>query len=271
MFSRQSFLIASLALTSFAASSAIYKCEIEGVLTFSDRPCSDNYEKIDVKPQIIKKRTPSSTAYDTDSTDNYVKSRQLTREINKVKDRISKLQRDMDRELSEIKNMTVRTANNLYGASRSEAVALEMNAITTRYQSQIKIEQAKQAQLEVELNKTKQPAKSTSNKHNQQLNRIGNYVDVRSIEREIKQNEDKIKRYQNQLQREIAALQQQSKQGKANVAGANLQKALATEMSAINKQYQVKIDALMNQIALLRQRKEAFEKSVQNTRKFFGN
>ena len=177
----------------------------------------------------------------------------------------------MDRELSEIKNMTVRSANNLYGASRSAAVALEMHAITTRYQSQIKIEQAKQAQLEVELNKTKQPAKSTSNEHNQQLNRIGNYVDVRSIEREIKQNEDKIKRYQNQLQREIAALQQQSKQAKANVAGANLQKALATEMSAINKQYQVKIDALMNQIALLRQRKEAFEKSVQNTRKFFGN
>ena len=264
MFNLKFPLLSVCLLSSFASYSAIYKCEIDGVLTFSDTPCSDKYEKIEVSPQVIKKRPQSGVKQSTDSTDNYVKSRQLKREIDKVKARIKKLQKDMDAEINEVKNMTVRTANNLYGATRSEALALEMNAITERYKSSIELEQGNLERLQKELNKLNNSSQSSGfsgNSHEQELNRIGSYVEQRAVERKIANNNAQIKRLQREMNDELAALKSQSGQAKSNIAGAKLQQSLAQEMAAINKQYQVKIDALAKDNTLLRAQKNKAPKS----------
>lgn len=260
MFNLKFPLLSVCLLSGFASYSAIYKCEIDGVLTFSDTPCSDKYEKIEVSPQVIKKRPQSGVKQSTDSTDNYVKSRQLKREIDKVKARIKKLQKDMDAEINEVKNMTVRTANNLYGATRSEALALEMNAITERYKSSIELEQGNLERLQKELNKLNNSSQSSGfsgNSHEQELNRIGSYVEQRAVERKIANNNAQIKRLQREMSDELAALKNQSGQAKSNIAGAKLQQSLAQEMAAINKQYQVKIDALVSDNTFLRSKQKS--------------
>lgn len=253
---KNSFLSLCFAM-SFAPQAAIYKCEIDGVLTFSDQPCSDKYEKIEVSPQVIKKRPNATATPNTDSTDTYVKSRQLKREIDKVKARIKKLQKDMDAEIGEAKNMTVRTANNLYGASRSEALAMEMNAITERYRGLIEAEQANLERLQNELNQLKSGStnRANGNKHNQELNRIGSYVDERNVERQIANNNSKIKQLQRKMQDEISVLKQQSAKANTNLAGAKLQQSIAQEMSAVAKQYQIKINALQKESQMLRSQK----------------
>ncbi|MDE3272063.1 hypothetical protein [Pseudoalteromonas sp. G4] len=258
MFTLKNSFLSLCFVTSFASYSAIYKCEIDGVLTFSDQPCSDKYEKIEVNPQVIKKRPNANAKPNTDSTDTYVKSRQLKREIEQVKARIKKLQKDMDVEISAVKNMTVRTANNLYGASRSEALALEMNAITERYRGLIDVEQSNLARLQNELNKLNNSSATNQgdgNSHTQELNRIGSYVDMQKVERQIANNDAQIKRLQREMNEEVAALKKQSGNANTNLAGAKLQQSLAQEMAAVSKQYQIKINALQKESEILRSQK----------------
>lgn len=251
-------LLCTVLLGSFNAYSDIYKCDINGVLTFSDKPCSDKYEKIEVSPQVVS-RGKSKGAYQSgglDSTSQYVEIRKLKRERSKVQSRINRLQKEMDSEIAALKNMTVKQANTLYGASRADAVATEMNAITEKYKTKISVETAKLSELSKQLQQLSKSGLQnfSAENENPELQRIGDYVANRAVEREVRSKQARIKLLQNQLDSELSKLTKLSKSAEPTIEGATYQKSLAKQKAAITKQYGIKIDTLRNQIALLQER-----------------
>ena len=63
----------------------------------------------------------------------------------------------------------------------------------------------------------------------------------REVERELKRSERKIKDFENQRDKEIAALNRDQERAANNYAGAQWETALATEMNAVNTLYDTKI------------------------------
>lgn len=64
---------------------------------------------------------------------------------------IERYQKDMDAELAALRNAKDAAANNLAGATWEQSLSTEMQAVTTKYQTKIKIAQDKIATLREEL------------------------------------------------------------------------------------------------------------------------
>lgn len=124
--------------TGHASAGSVYKCDINGVITFSQQPCDDN-----LTPIVIKHRSGSNTKVKPKAitTNNKkaikqldeVKAYQLGQEIKRNEHTISRYEKKMNKELTVLKARTYSANNNLAGAIYQESLSSEMIAITNKY------------------------------------------------------------------------------------------------------------------------------------------
>ncbi len=258
-------LLLLLALCALNLSAAIYKCEINGVLTFSDQPCGNEAEEVDIKVATASNTLSNhSKPYNTDlsSTDNYINSKKIKAKILKSEAQIAKYRKQMSTEMSVLKNMTVKTANNLYGATRSEAIASEMEAITERYRSLISGEQTALDNHRANLNaiNSSKSVNTGNSKYEDDFKRIDNYIELKKVNSDLAKHEGKIQRYRRLMNSEIRELKKQSSYANDNLAGATWQNSLASEMSAVTSKYNILIDIEQKHINRLNERKRNLNK-----------
>jgi chromosome segregation ATPase len=117
------------------AHAEIYKCNSGGKLVFSDRPCGDNAEQIEMPnvPQV-------GGALSNPSADGFLQHREakhIESKITQLERKKEELRRAMDRDMAEWERKRARANNNLAGATWESSLAKEAEVKMTRYQSEI--------------------------------------------------------------------------------------------------------------------------------------
>jgi len=147
--------IVALALLSTTASAEVYKCRIDGKTVFSDRPCSADATKIDVRPAAG--RAPSAeqggitdapTGVPINSSTNpralldrmerERRVRELEYEIQRRRSKIVDEQAAMEREVATLREKKTHANNNLAGATWEKSISEEMSAVVARYDVRIR-------------------------------------------------------------------------------------------------------------------------------------
>lgn len=149
-------MIAVMLAASGIAPAAVYKCTKDGKPVFSDRPCGDDAQQIEVKaaPRSggnfqsggdLRWKVSAAVA------DRAMRRDELERGIAYRKGRIATMQRQMEDEMARLKQEMLWSNNNLAGAVRDESLASQMQAVTTKYQTRIGVEQAEIQRMHQEL------------------------------------------------------------------------------------------------------------------------
>ena len=124
-------------IISFPVKAEFYKCVVNGKSTFSDRPCAEDSEKIEIKVYRPETNKISSTHERTERMT-------FKSKIYRVKSRIKSKEREikryriaMDRELSDLKDKKRFAANNSSGATWEISISNEMESVVAKYNSKI--------------------------------------------------------------------------------------------------------------------------------------
>ncbi|MBU1311161.1 MAG: DUF4124 domain-containing protein [Gammaproteobacteria bacterium] len=133
-------------LLPFLVSAEVYKCEIDGVVTYSQDRCSAEAEVtayatedlVTASQQPILEANANSAAATMDRLSDSVKKRDMRLLVNKLKlDKENKLkQRDI--KLAELKSSKEQALNNLAGAVWEESLSKEMAAVAIQYDTDIR-------------------------------------------------------------------------------------------------------------------------------------
>lgn len=146
-------------LSSQAAMAAdIYRCEVNGKVEFSQLPCSDDAQKLELKDnpnkitphyresQPIDTSAPAEEASATtqESTTNYLERKRAERRIYSIKREIKSLEKDRrrifsdrDAKIADIKSQQKHANNNLAGATWQQSLAQEMTSVSQAADSQV--------------------------------------------------------------------------------------------------------------------------------------
>ncbi|WNO59503.1 DUF4124 domain-containing protein [Rheinheimera sp. MMS21-TC3] len=101
----------------FSAQAAVYKCEINGVVEFSQFPCATNAEQVDMRPVgTALSGTPGEYTQQVNS---------LKRKARYLEFKISKLEHDKENEVDQLKS-------ELYKLRRSFPRSEELNALNKK-------------------------------------------------------------------------------------------------------------------------------------------
>lgn len=236
--------------------SAIYKCKIDGVLTFSHLPCSDNAEEITIKTAQPghSKANESDYVQNNNDIEAFIKTKKLNSQINESQNLIRTYKEKMSIEINDLNKMSQATANNLQGANRSEAIAIQMQSVTSKYKSLINVEQTKIDQLISQkkyINHSDITVNQDANEFEQALTETDQFIRLRKINSDIVVHENKIKTFQNQMKKEIKNLEKKSTETANNIAGASLQSAIANQMNALAAKYNTLIEVEQLEISRL--------------------
>ncbi len=139
------------------AEAAVYKCEKDGVTTFSQTPCGQDAQTTDYttvgqqrenKPTVVVKKDPNEV-------DLYIQQRQLKRKIQQLTKKKEDKIAERNKEMNAIrdKQMTVKN-NEVAGASYLQSLAQEMAAVVQAYDTEIKSIDGEILQLQQQLDKT---------------------------------------------------------------------------------------------------------------------
>ncbi len=220
-----------LSSSQVVAQTTVYKCMVNGVVSYSQSPCGDDAQKIDIKAMVDKQQVMASTPVD-DSIDSYIDNRDITRELTQSQDKIETYSIQMRQELSKLEAHATSQHRNLAGAERDKALAKQMQSTIEQYQSLINREQ-----LNIDRLLRKQQMTATSEKDN-----VDQYIRVKQIEREMREHEDKIETYHRQLEVDLNALKVQTNGGTSSLVAAKFDSANAQRMSATTAKYATLID-----------------------------
>lgn len=126
-------------ITATPAVAEVYKCiDDKGKARFSDQPCGDNAETIDIKVQ--SSGVGGSTSGDWSKVVDSNRERDRTRAVDGHETTISRLRNERDDKLDELRSRQGRTNNNLAGATYRQAIASEMQAVSEDYNARISSE-----------------------------------------------------------------------------------------------------------------------------------
>ncbi|MBR7793799.1 DUF4124 domain-containing protein [Undibacterium sp. FT147W] len=136
------------------ANAEVYRCVIDGKVSFSDKACPGEGKSIDVKVS-----PPSGSGSDAEMQviqndrdriqsnekvrqrlDNRVKIRQLDEDIDSAQIKLRMLSSQMESELQALKNKKRSANNNLAGAVYEQSISSEMNAVAGSYNNKIIIQ-----------------------------------------------------------------------------------------------------------------------------------
>ncbi len=144
-------LLLTLLLSPLFAQSAIYKCKIKGVLTFSQFPCGDDAVKIRIKIQNDEPLSQyKEDGKDKESVESYLRNREINNEITKHEKKIKNYQQQITASGKRMQNMNQRTANMLGASTREDAIEEQTKKISSKYQLLIESEQYSIKQLRKE-------------------------------------------------------------------------------------------------------------------------
>ncbi|MEO2266813.1 DUF4124 domain-containing protein [Pseudoalteromonas sp. YIC-656] len=214
-----------------AAQTSVYKCVVDGVVSYSQLPCGDDAQKVDVKEIVNKQQVMPSTPAD-DSIDSYIDNRAISRELAQSQDKIDTYSMQMRKELSRLEVQAASQRKNLAGAQRDEAIATQMQSTIEQYQSLINREQ-----LNIDRLLLKQQMTAPSEGDN-----VDHYIRAKQIEREMREHEDKIETYHQRLDSELNALKIKSPSQSSSLVAAKFDSANAQRMSATTAKYATLID-----------------------------
>ncbi len=133
----------------------IYKCEVDGVVTFSQMPCSDTAKKITI--EIRKPNTPGiendSHRQTLEDVNDYIEIKKIDREIKRQESKIKNYQKRMNQEIKRLEIRASYAANNLAGATYENALTTQMEAVTKKYNTLIEVANNKLERLLEEKNR----------------------------------------------------------------------------------------------------------------------
>jgi hypothetical protein len=133
--------IAVLLVFSSQLHAAVYKCERNGKTEYSQSPCGQDAQRIELKVQepsagdaqkikdeLQKSREKAQSDFDKS---------QLAIGVSARRARIATLQNSMEIELDRLRQTMAHANNNLAGATYRQSIASEMEAVTQKYRVQI--------------------------------------------------------------------------------------------------------------------------------------
>ena len=149
--SRMFILIWSVLLTSYAYAGEVYKCTVDGKVTYSQMPCGNQATEERLHQLEQMQPIQKFTSLETNAVTNPNKANgvddQRKVEIhiinNKIKrsyKEIDKYQRKMRSELKAIKDKTYYASNNNAGSNYLNALSNEMSAVSDKYKIYIDME-----------------------------------------------------------------------------------------------------------------------------------
>lgn len=160
------------ALIATAAHGQVYKCQVDGRTVFSDRPCSSDARKVDIRPASghTPAGVPGGTGTDPvaapinsstnprallDRIERDRRIRALEHEIDARRSRIGDEQVAMDRDLAALRQQKARANNNLAGATWEKSISEEMGVVVARYDVRIRTLRDEIDRLEKDLSDLK--------------------------------------------------------------------------------------------------------------------
>lgn len=244
------------------ANADIYKCEIDGKHTYSQFPCGDSAEKINVKTvksssKVSYSNKNLSRSAKIEDTNLYVKISKIDRQLRDSNNNIKKYQRKMKSEIKVLKQRANYASSNLAGATYEGALSTQMNAVATKYDSLIDIEQKTIDRLHQQKNLLDEQRKALNyTSHNMQTTSkktpsIDEYVKNKKIDRSILTHQNKISKYKKKMNREIEQLKVEASWANSNLAGARYESAKSNKMNAVANKYNSLIDTEQRKLDLL--------------------
>jgi len=145
-------VFALLIFYSLSSYSAIYKCKVDGVTTFSQSPCGDTSQevKVIVRNSTSKQAPHSQTSVKTATND--VDQYLINQEIKRRNKNINRYKLKLNKELAVLKERTYYARNNLAGATYQNALSQEMVALTNKYKTLIDDEKRQISTLKSKTN-----------------------------------------------------------------------------------------------------------------------
>lgn len=135
------FILIVLAAT-FPAHAAVYKCVVDNQTVYSDKPCADEAEKLDIKVHQPNSRDIDSLLDRTVKMKRDSKIHNLKSKIRRQESKIDQLRLSMDKELAALKKKKSRSANNSAGATWENSISNEMSAVVSKYNLKISVAEA---------------------------------------------------------------------------------------------------------------------------------
>ncbi|MEW5683001.1 MAG: DUF4124 domain-containing protein [Pseudomonadota bacterium] len=149
-----------LALVVCSTNANIFKCEVNGVTTYSQVPCAEDAEVTDYSregtelPAVAPQAATSSAATETiDRLGNSVKKRDLGEKIKRLERQRDRQIANRDAEVAKIASQKGRYVQNLYGVAHEDKVNTSIIAATTMWNSRIEATDRELEQLRAEYNK----------------------------------------------------------------------------------------------------------------------
>lgn len=146
-------LIAVLIPLIFSAtvSAEVYKCtDPQGKTVFSDRPCGDDAETVDVK--VHSSGISHGPQGDFQKVSDDIERRKLERKIDRLEDEIDAMEDARANKLAQLRAKKNQANNNLAGATWEQSIATEMRAITDDFNARIERRQAEVDRTQSQLN-----------------------------------------------------------------------------------------------------------------------
>ncbi len=133
----------------------VYKCLIEGRAVYSQRPCAENAQEIDLKYHSPEFAETSSVdpVRAAEEVDQYIQKRKLRREIETLMGRKKTLARKRDTELAALKKKRALATNNLAGAVWEQSIVTEMASVSRTYNAEILMLEKNISHLRMSLEK----------------------------------------------------------------------------------------------------------------------
>lgn len=149
-----------LALFAGSANAAIYKCEVDGVTTYSQTPCADDAQVTDYSREITEQpvvtaqgATASAAAETLDRLGTSVKKRDMAEKIKRLERQRDRQITERDAEVAEINRQKGRFVQNLYGVAYEDKVNSSIIAATTIWNTRIEATEHELEQLRAEYSK----------------------------------------------------------------------------------------------------------------------
>lgn len=124
----------------FPAFAQIYKCKKDDTTVFSDKPCEQNAQKIEIKqPAAIDsfEQGRKDSEELKKKADFLTRKRLISDEISRKESNVESLTKEMNNKLDELRQKKLLASNNLAGAMWEKSLSEEMNAVSASYSARI--------------------------------------------------------------------------------------------------------------------------------------
>lgn len=154
----------ALVFTALPSHAAIYKCTIDGVLTYSDQPCSEQSVEIKVEERNALKKASytSNQTLNTQKTNisDYIEHESLDRKIAKQKNKIKSIERKRDKEIHRLKQSSTQAYSDQKKVIYEPLIIQKVSMV--RYDANIKLRAAQDKLNQLVRDKKKLSRKSSN-------------------------------------------------------------------------------------------------------------